>query len=73
MNNRWVEMFESENMKIKKNFTSPFLSKMSAVENSLILKYGEQRVETTEGDEGIEENGDGEEKRSCGTIPVNDT
>jgi hypothetical protein len=66
MNNRWVEMFETENIKKKRFFTSSFLSKMSAMENSFILKYGEQRVETTEGDEGIEKNGDGEEKKSEG-------
>lgn len=71
MNNRWVEMFETEGNKKKRFFSSSFLTKISSMEQSLILKFGEVRVESgvVDRDEGNEDErgitaGAGEEEKN---------
>jgi hypothetical protein len=52
MNNRLVHMFEREGIKKTRFFTSIFLTKLSSMEKSLIVKYGDWTVGSSDGEEG---------------------
>jgi hypothetical protein len=56
-NDEWMSIFDSENIKKKRFFTPNFLSKLSAMEKSLVVKYGEWKMGSNDGKEVDQEEG----------------